>query len=160
MREIRWKMAEKLQNADSGKETTEKNKQERKDNTTTERSSDVVLNYGNIVSLLDWRKIGVQHLIHLFETLFSFIYELNVNFGPVMWKWTSEMRRVTIHTFKRVAKRSDFKYIVTRLISDVHFHITGPKLTFKTYNYRHCDTSIPENCRLFSLWRSNRNVAR
>ena len=35
-------------------------------------------------------------------------------------------------------------YIVTRLISesDVHFHITGPKLTFKTYNYRHCDTSV------------------
>ena len=31
-------------------------------------------------------------------------------------------------------------YIVTRLISDVHFHITGPKLTFKTYNYQHCDT--------------------
>ena len=24
----------------------------------------------------------------------------------------------------------------------VHFHITGPKLTFKTYNYRHCDTSM------------------
>ena len=37
-------MAEKLQNADSGKEIKEikKNKQERKDNTTTERSSDVV----------------------------------------------------------------------------------------------------------------------
>ena len=33
-------------------------------------------------------------------------------------------------------------YSVTRLISDVHFHITGPKLTFKTYNYRHCDTSM------------------
>ena len=33
-------------------------------------------------------------------------------------------------------------YIVTRLISDVHFHITGPKLIFKTYNYRHCDTSM------------------
>ena len=33
-------------------------------------------------------------------------------------------------------------YIVTRLISDVHFHITGPKLTFKTYNYRHCDTNM------------------
>ena len=33
-------------------------------------------------------------------------------------------------------------YIVTRLVSDVHFHITGPKLTFKTYNYRHCDTSM------------------
>ena len=32
--------------------------------------------------------------------------------------------------------------IVTRLISDVHFHITGPKLTFKTYNYGHCDTSM------------------
>ena len=32
-------------------------------------------------------------------------------------------------------------YIVTRLISDVHFLITGPKLTFKTYNYRHYDTS-------------------
>ena len=31
---------------------------------------------------------------------------------------------------------------VTRLIYDVHFHITGPKLTFKTYNYRHCDTSM------------------
>ena len=35
-----------------------------------------------------------------------------------------------------------FMYIATRLISDVHFHITGPKLTFKTYNYRHCDTSM------------------
>ena len=45
-------------------------------------------------------------------------------------------------TQKRVAKRSAFMYIVTRLISDVHFHITGPKLTFKTYNYRHCDTSM------------------
>ena len=33
-------------------------------------------------------------------------------------------------------------YIVTRLISGVHFHITGPKLTFKTYNFRHCDTSM------------------
>ena len=33
-------------------------------------------------------------------------------------------------------------YIVTRLVSDVHFHITGPELTFKTYNYRHCDTSM------------------
>ena len=29
-------------------------------------------------------------------------------------------------------------YIVTRLISDVYFHITGPKLTFKTY----CDFSM------------------
>ena len=39
-------MAEKPQNADSGKEIkekkTKKNKQERKDNTTTERSSDFV----------------------------------------------------------------------------------------------------------------------
>ena len=38
-------MAEKSQNADSGKgikETEKKNKQERKDNTTTERSSDFV----------------------------------------------------------------------------------------------------------------------
>ena len=43
---------------------------------------------------------------------------------------------------KRVAKRSTFMYIVTRLISDVHFHITGQKLTFKTYNYRYCDTSL------------------
>ena len=45
----------------------------------------------------------------------------------------------------RTAKRSAFMYnvyIVTRLISDVHFHITGPKLTFKTYNYQHCDTSM------------------
>ena len=33
-------------------------------------------------------------------------------------------------------------YIVTRLISDVHFLITGQKLTFKTYNYRLCDTSM------------------
>ena len=32
--------------------------------------------------------------------------------------------------------------MVTRLISDVHFHITGPKLTFKTYNYRHWDTCM------------------
>ena len=24
----------------------------------------------------------------------------------------------------------------------VHFHITGPNLTFKTNNYRHCDTSM------------------
>ena len=44
------------------------------------------------------------------------------------------------------AKRSAFMYIVTRLISDVYFHITGPKLTIKltikTYNYRHCDTSM------------------
>ena len=40
------------------------------------------------------------------------------------------------------SERSAFMYIVTRLISDVHFHITGPKLTFKTYNYRHCDTSM------------------
>ena len=36
------KMTEKSQNADSGKEIKEKNKQERKDNTTTERSSDFV----------------------------------------------------------------------------------------------------------------------
>ena len=40
------------------------------------------------------------------------------------------------------AKRNAVMYIVTRLISDVHFHITGPKLTLKTYNYRHCDTSM------------------
>ena len=33
-------------------------------------------------------------------------------------------------------------YIVTRLITDVHFHITGLKFTFKTYNYRHSDTSM------------------
>ena len=33
-------------------------------------------------------------------------------------------------------------YIVTRLISDIHFHITGQKFTFKTYNYRHCDTRM------------------
>ena len=45
-------------------------------------------------------------------------------------------------TKKRVAKRSAFMYIVMRLISDVHFHITGPKLTFKTYNYRHCDARM------------------
>ena len=37
-------------------------------------------------------------------------------------------------------------YIVTRLISDVHFHITGPKLTFKTYNYRQCNTSMSLKC--------------
>ena len=35
-------MTEKSQNADNGKEIKEKNKQERKDNTTTERSSDFV----------------------------------------------------------------------------------------------------------------------
>ena len=51
------------------------------------------------------------------------------------------MRRVTIHK-KRVAKRSAFMYIVMRLISDIHFHITGPIFTFKTYNYRYCDTSM------------------
>ena len=33
-------------------------------------------------------------------------------------------------------------YIVTRLISDVHFYITRPKLTFKTYNYRHSDSRM------------------
>ena len=45
-------------------------------------------------------------------------------------------------------------YIVTRLISDVHFHITGPKLTFKTYNYRHCDTSMsPKTADYFSSGR-------
>ena len=33
-------------------------------------------------------------------------------------------------------------YIVTRVICVVHFHITGPKLTFKTYNYRDSDTSM------------------
>ena len=54
-----------------------------------------------------------------------------------MWKWTSEMRRVTMHKSACFYVR-----VVTRLISDVHFHITGPKLTFKTYNYRHCDTSM------------------
>ena len=47
-----------------------------------------------------------------------------------------------------------FGHIVTRLISDVHFNITGPKLTFKTYNYRHCDTSMSRELR------SNRNLAR
>ena len=36
------------------------------------------------------------------------------------------------------------KALVTRLISYVHFHITGPKLTLKTYNYRHCDTSMSQ----------------
>ena len=42
-----------------------------------------------------------------------------------------------------LCENSAFMYIVTTcLISDVHFHITGPKLTFKTYNYRHCDTSM------------------
>ena len=53
------------------------------------------------------------------------------------------LRDETCHdTLKSIAKRSAFMYIVTRLISDVHFHITGPKLTFKTYNYRHWDTSM------------------
>ena len=34
-------------------------------------------------------------IIHdLNENIFK---NLNVNFGPVMWKWTSEMRRVTMH---------------------------------------------------------------
>ena len=47
------------------------------------------------------------------------------------------MRRVTIY----IKVRNAFMYIVTRLISDLHFHITGPKLTFRTYNYRHCNTS-------------------
>ena len=42
-------------------------------------------------------------------------------------------------------------HIVTGLISDVHFHITGPKITFKTYNYRHCDTSMsPKTADYFS----------
>ena len=43
---------------------------------------------------------------------------------------------------KSAALRYALLCIVTRLISDVHFHITGPKLTFKTYNYRHCDTNM------------------
>ena len=30
--------------------------------------------------------------------------------------------------------------IVTRLISDVHFHITGPKLTFNSLKYLHAGT--------------------
>ena len=45
-------------------------------------------------------------------------------------------------TQKREAKHSVFMYIVTRLISDVHFHITVRKLTFKTYDYRHINTSM------------------
>ena len=49
-----------------------------------------------------------------------------------------------------IPMRSAFMYIMTRLISDVHFHITGQKLTFKTYNYRHCDpnTSMSLKCSL------------
>ena len=39
------------------------------------------------------------------------------------------MRRVTIYI---KALRYAFLCIVTRLISDVHFHITGPKLTFNS----------------------------
>ena len=46
-------------------------------------------------------------------------------------------------TYKREANA--FMYIVTRVISDVHFHITRPKLTFNSYNYRHCDTSMSAN---------------
>ena len=43
---------------------------------------------------------------------------------------------------KQKNNKNELLCIVTRLISDVHFHKTGPKLTFKTYNYRHCDTSM------------------
>ena len=39
-------------------------------------------------------------------------------------------------------RKKRFYVYFDRLIFDVHFHITGPKLTFKTYNYRHCDISI------------------
>ena len=46
-------------------------------------------------------------------------------------------------TQKRIAKRSTFMFIVTCLISDVHFHKTGPKLTFKTYNYRKLGIIFP-----------------
>ena len=55
---------------------------------------------------------------------------MNVNFGPVMW-----------NERQRTGPKYALLCIVTRLISDVRFHITGLKLTFKTYNYRHCNTS-------------------
>ena len=54
------------------------------------------------------------------------------------WNNTKTLRKRSITQ----QLRSAFMYIVTRLISDVHFHITWPKLTFKTYYYRHCDTSM------------------
>ena len=54
------------------------------------------------------------------------------------------------------ASRYTCMYIVTPLISDVNFHITGPKLTFKTYNYRHCDTSTVKH--LLFAWPYFREV--
>ena len=51
-----------------------------------------------------------------------------------------DQTRHDIH--KSAALRYALLCVVTRLISDVHFHITGPKLTFKTYNSRHCDASM------------------
>ena len=48
-----------------------------------------------------------------------YLLVMNVNFGPGMWKGTSEMIRVTdIH--KSAALRYALICIVTRLISDVH----------------------------------------
>ena len=58
-------------------------------------------------------------------------------------------------------KRSAFMHIVTRLISDVHFHITGPNLTFSTYHYRHCDASMSQKTAdYFPSGGVIRNVAR
>ena len=37
---------------------------------------------------------------------------------------------------------SDYPFHITGTKRDVHFYITGTKLTFKTYNNRHCDTSM------------------
>ena len=54
--------------------------------------------------------------------------------------WENERQKWDASRY--IKARSAFMYIVTRLISDVHFHITGPKLTFKFYNYRHCNTSM------------------
>ena len=68
--------------------------------------------------------------------------------GPLLKNWMLILVLLCENECQRwdasryIKARSAFMYIVTRLISDVHFHITGPKLTFKTYNYRHCDTSI------------------
>ena len=60
---------------------------------------------------------------------------------PCLIRFSSMVSYLRIECWMLI-KRSAFMYIVTCLISDVHFHITGPKLAFKTYNYRHCDTSM------------------
>ena len=72
----------------------------------------------------------------------SCLYDLILSESLFAWSIQSFKNLIYHDIHKSAALHYALLCIVARLISDVHFHITEPKLTFKTYNYRHCDTSM------------------